>query len=87
MQRRFILLILSVAVIHFSLSVALFLMFGIGLEDRSFGSDVFWYFQQPILGLTLLGLMPDFKLMTFPLNSILWGCIISFLILVFRRKR
>ena len=70
MKRRLILLIISIGALHFSLSIILFLMFGIGLENRSVGSDIFWILQQPVLSLTLLGFIPDFKLMVFPLNSL-----------------
>ncbi len=84
MKRRLILLIISIGALHFSLSIILFLMFGIGLENRSIGSEVFWYFQQPVLGLTLLGFIPDFKLMAFPLNSLLWGIIITVIINLYK---
>lgn len=85
MNRRLILLILSIAVAHFSLSVLLFLLFGIGLENRSIGSDLFWFFQQPVIGLVFLGVIPDFKLLIFPLNSFVWGCVISGLIRFFSK--
>ncbi len=64
---------LTVAAGHFLSSVALFIFFGIGLEGRSFGSDLFWYIQEPVAGLNKYGLFPDLYLLNFPVNSLIWG--------------
>lgn len=86
MNKRLLVLILVVSMLHFSLSVILFIFFGLGLEDRSIGSDLFWYLQEPIVTLIKNGFFPDLNFFAFPMNSLIWGCIISGVFFLLKHK-
>ena len=73
------------SVAHIGISIALFLAFGLGLEDRSRGSDFFWVLQQPMLSLLDQNWPAGLQMFMLVINSAVWGFLFS-LITVLCRK-
>ena len=73
---------------HLLLMVAVFLIFGLGLEGPTIGGKILLVLGQPLLSMPGLGaLAPALQNGLIPINSLVWGVALALALRAVRRRR
>lgn len=73
---------------HLLLMVAVFLLFGLGLEGRTIGGKILFVLGQPLLSVPGLDALPvKLQNSLIPVNSVVWGFGLAWALRAFTRRR